>query len=79
VSSFILAPSISSGRLDLEILTRGDFGHGLVVSDKYGRKPVLLLTMLGNILSAFIWLKSTTFVSISPSPVFSFRSTRLFS
>lgn len=31
------------------------------LSDKYGRKPVLLLTMLGNILSAFIWLKSTTF------------------
>jgi len=36
----------------------------LLVSDKYGRKPVLLMTMIGNLISAFIWLKSTTFVSI---------------
>lgn len=32
------------------------------VSDTYGRKKVLLMTMLGNILSAAIWLRSTTFV-----------------
>ncbi|PLW21832.1 hypothetical protein PCANC_01856 [Puccinia coronata f. sp. avenae] len=31
------------------------------LSDRYGRKPVLLLTMLGNILSAFLWLTSTSF------------------
>jgi len=31
------------------------------LSDRYGRRPVLLLTMLGNILSAFLWLTSTSF------------------
>jgi MFS family permease len=34
-----------------------------VVSDRYGRKKVLLATMTGNILSAVVWLRSTTFVS----------------
>ncbi|EMD40786.1 hypothetical protein CERSUDRAFT_111370 [Gelatoporia subvermispora B] len=33
------------------------------LSDKYGRKRVLLLTMIGNILSAVVWLKSTTFAT----------------
>lgn len=33
------------------------------VSDRYGRKKVLLATMVGNIISALIWLQSTTFVS----------------
>jgi hypothetical protein len=33
------------------------------VSDKYGRKPVLLATMIGNIISAGIWLGSTSFAS----------------
>ncbi|GHJ86419.1 hypothetical protein NliqN6_2821 [Naganishia liquefaciens] len=33
------------------------------LSDKYGRKKVLLATMVGNILSAAIWLRSTTFSS----------------
>ena len=33
------------------------------VSDRYGRKKVLITTMLGNILSAVIWLRSTSFVS----------------
>lgn len=37
----------------------------LAVSDRYGRKKVLLATMVGNILSATIWLRSTTFVSAS--------------
>ncbi|KAH7887646.1 major facilitator superfamily domain-containing protein [Phlebopus sp. FC_14] len=33
------------------------------LSDKYGRRRVLLATMVGNILSALVWLKSTTFSS----------------
>jgi MFS family permease len=33
------------------------------VSDRYGRKNVLIATMMGNILSAIIWLRSTSFVS----------------
>ncbi|PCH41111.1 MFS DHA1 [Wolfiporia cocos MD-104 SS10] len=33
------------------------------LSDKHGRKKILLLTMVGNILSALIWVKSTTFAS----------------
>ncbi|GBE79671.1 MFS general substrate transporter [Sparassis latifolia] len=31
------------------------------LSDKYGRKRVLLVTMIGNILSALVWLNATTF------------------
>ncbi|KAI6163029.1 major facilitator superfamily domain-containing protein [Pisolithus thermaeus] len=33
------------------------------LSDKYGRRRVLLITMVGNILSALMWLKSTTFAT----------------
>ncbi|KAI0307292.1 major facilitator superfamily domain-containing protein [Multifurca ochricompacta] len=33
------------------------------LSDKYGRKKILLITMMGNILSALVWIKSTTFAS----------------
>lgn len=33
------------------------------LSDKYGRKKILLITMIGNILSALIWVQSTTFAS----------------
>ena len=33
-----------------------------IVSDRYGRKKVLLATMFGNILSAIVWLRSTSFV-----------------
>nr|XP_018264735.1 uncharacterized protein I303_02914 [Kwoniella dejecticola CBS 10117]OBR86893.1 hypothetical protein I303_02914 [Kwoniella dejecticola CBS 10117] len=33
------------------------------LSDKYGRKRILLATMLGNILSAVIWIQSTSFAS----------------
>ncbi|KAF8138434.1 major facilitator superfamily domain-containing protein [Boletus edulis] len=33
------------------------------LSDKYGRRNVLLVTMAGNILSALIWIKATTFSS----------------
>ncbi|PVG03527.1 MFS general substrate transporter [Serendipita vermifera] len=33
------------------------------LSDTYGRKPVLLWTMVGNILSALIWVQSTSWSS----------------
>ncbi|KAG8776707.1 hypothetical protein FRC12_000773 [Ceratobasidium sp. 428] len=33
------------------------------LSDKYGRKRVLLVSMLGNILSAIVWIQSTSFSS----------------
>jgi len=33
------------------------------LSDVYGRRNVLLITMIGNILSALVWIKSTTFAS----------------
>ncbi|KZV76136.1 MFS DHA1 sub-family [Peniophora sp. CONT] len=39
------------------------------LSDKYGRKRILLITMLGNILSAAIWVKSTTFATYMLSRV----------
>ncbi|CAE6527120.1 unnamed protein product [Rhizoctonia solani] len=33
------------------------------LSDKYGRKRILLLSMIGNILSAIVWVQSTSFAS----------------
>ncbi|KAI0723233.1 MFS general substrate transporter [Earliella scabrosa] len=33
------------------------------LSDKYGRKRILLLTMIGNILSALVWLTSRSFAT----------------
>ncbi|KAF9055447.1 MFS general substrate transporter [Hymenopellis radicata] len=33
------------------------------LSDKYGRKRILLFTMIGNLLSAIVWIKSTTFAT----------------
>ncbi|EKM80138.1 hypothetical protein AGABI1DRAFT_91416 [Agaricus bisporus var. burnettii JB137-S8] len=39
------------------------------LSDKYGRKRILLITMIGNILSAVVWVKSTTFASFTLSRV----------
>jgi len=39
------------------------------LSDKYGRKRVLLVTMIGNILSAIVWIQSTTFASYMLSRV----------
>ncbi|KAJ7180217.1 major facilitator superfamily domain-containing protein [Mycena crocata] len=39
------------------------------LSDKYGRKRVLLITMIGNILSAVLWIQSTTFASYMLSRV----------
>ncbi|KAH8118314.1 MFS, DHA1 sub-family [Phellopilus nigrolimitatus] len=37
------------------------------LSDKYGRKRVLLLTMVGNILSALVWIMSSSFASYTLS------------
>ncbi|KAI0771556.1 MFS general substrate transporter [Trametes elegans] len=39
------------------------------LSDKYGRKRILLFTMIGNILSALVWLKSTRFATYMLSRV----------
>jgi len=39
------------------------------LSDRYGRKRILLITMIGNILSAIVWIKSTTFASYMASRV----------
>ncbi|KAI0322481.1 major facilitator superfamily domain-containing protein [Amylostereum chailletii] len=39
------------------------------LSDKYGRKRILLITMIGNILSAVVWIQSTTFASYMLSRV----------
>ncbi|PFH52815.1 hypothetical protein AMATHDRAFT_73941 [Amanita thiersii Skay4041] len=39
------------------------------LSDKYGRKRILLLTMAGNILSAIVWIQSTSFASYMLSRV----------
>ncbi|KAL9712873.1 hypothetical protein Ac2012v2_004112 [Leucoagaricus gongylophorus] len=39
------------------------------LSDKYGRKRILLLTMIGNILSAVVWIQSTSFGSYMLSRV----------
>ncbi|KII95068.1 hypothetical protein PLICRDRAFT_98279 [Plicaturopsis crispa FD-325 SS-3] len=35
--------------------------HIGALSDKYGRKRILLITMIGNILSALVWITSTSF------------------
>lgn len=37
--------------------------HIGALSDKYGRKRILLITMAGNILSALVWIQSTSFAS----------------
>ncbi|KAJ7276516.1 MFS general substrate transporter [Mycena haematopus] len=39
------------------------------LSDRYGRKRILLITMIGNILSAVLWLQSTTFATYMLSRV----------
>jgi len=39
------------------------------LSDNYGRKKILLITMIGNMLSALVWVKSTTFASYMLSRV----------
>ncbi|KAI6047419.1 major facilitator superfamily domain-containing protein, partial [Pisolithus marmoratus] len=39
------------------------------LSEEYGRRRVLLITMIGNILSALVWIKSTTFASFMLSRI----------
>jgi len=39
------------------------------LSDKYGRKKILLIPMIGNLLSALVWIMSTTFASYMLSRV----------
>ncbi|KAF7977464.1 hypothetical protein HWV62_3651 [Athelia sp. TMB] len=39
------------------------------LSDKYGRKRILLITMIGNVASAVVWVQSTTFASYMLSRV----------
>ncbi|KAH7929414.1 MFS general substrate transporter [Leucogyrophana mollusca] len=39
------------------------------LSDKYGRRRILLITMAGNILSALVWVQSTSFASYMLSRV----------
>ncbi|KAL7416610.1 major facilitator superfamily domain-containing protein [Mrakia frigida] len=34
-----------------------------ILSDQYGRRPVLLASMVGNLLSTVLWIQSTTFAS----------------
>ncbi|KAI0068789.1 MFS DHA1 sub-family, partial [Artomyces pyxidatus] len=54
------------GALTLQFIVSPYIGS---LSDKHGRKKVLLITMIGNILSALVWIKSTTFASYMLSRV----------
>ncbi|KAJ7179022.1 major facilitator superfamily domain-containing protein [Mycena filopes] len=80
VRGFLYKPSVHSRKWDI-VLLGGLMGsvfstlQFLVspkigsLSDKYGRKRILLITMIGNILSAVLWLQSTTFASYMLSRV----------
>ncbi|KAJ7929897.1 major facilitator superfamily domain-containing protein [Mycena leptocephala] len=80
VRGFFYKPSIHSRKWDI-VLLGGLMGsifstlQFLVspkigsLSDKYGRKRILLITMIGNILSAVLWLQSTTFATYMLSRV----------
>ncbi|KZS97668.1 MFS, DHA1 sub-family [Sistotremastrum niveocremeum HHB9708] len=74
IRSFLYKPSANSQRWDIVLLggLMGSLFSTLQfivspwigkLSDKYGRRNVLLITMIGNILSAVIWIQSTTFAS----------------
>lgn len=74
IRSLLYKPGAQSQRWDVVLLggLMGSVFSGLqffvspkigALSDKYGRKKVLLATMVGNILSALVWMKSTTFSS----------------
>ncbi|EAU84872.2 hypothetical protein CC1G_00391 [Coprinopsis cinerea okayama7 len=80
VRSLLYKPGVQSQRWDVVLLggLMGSVFSALqffispkigALSDKYGRKKVLLLTMIGNILSALVWLKSTTFATYMLSRV----------
>ncbi|KAJ7129548.1 major facilitator superfamily domain-containing protein [Mycena epipterygia] len=80
IRGFLYKPSIHSKKWDI-VLLGGLMGsvfstlQFLVspkigsLSDRYGRKRVLLITMIGNILSAVLWIQSTTFASYMLSRV----------
>ncbi|KAJ6628741.1 major facilitator superfamily domain-containing protein [Mycena sp. CBHHK59/15] len=80
IRGFLYKPSIHSKKWDI-VLLGGLMGsvfstlQFLVsprigsLSDKYGRKRILLITMIGNILSAVLWIQSTTFASYMLSRV----------
>jgi len=80
VRSLLYKPGVQSQRWDV-VLLGGLMGSVFStlqfivspwigsLSDKYGRKRILLLTMVGNILSAVIWVQSTTFASYMLSRV----------
>ncbi|KAI9613758.1 hypothetical protein KEM48_003651 [Puccinia striiformis f. sp. tritici PST-130] len=46
---------------NLFILSILNLTHNGRLSDRYGRRPILLMTMIGNIISAILWLTSTSF------------------
>lgn len=62
VSSVPLWAHVS--RLSSEWCDQMDSELTRAVSDRYGRKNILLATMVGNILSAVVWLRSTSFVCL---------------
>ncbi|KAJ7684064.1 major facilitator superfamily domain-containing protein [Mycena rosella] len=80
IRGFLYKPSIHSRKWDvvllgglmgsvfstLQFLVSPKIGS---LSDKYGRKRILLITMIGNILSAVLWIQSTTFASYMLSRV----------
>ncbi|KAF8897637.1 major facilitator superfamily domain-containing protein [Infundibulicybe gibba] len=80
VRGFLYKPTLHSGRWDI-VLLGGLMGSVFstlqffvspkigALSDRYGRKRVLLITMIGNILSAVVWVQSTTFASYMVSRV----------
>ncbi|KAK0468212.1 major facilitator superfamily domain-containing protein [Desarmillaria tabescens] len=76
IRSFLYNPAVTehSGRWDCRIACSGGLMGSVFstlqfivsprigsLSDKYGRKRILLFTMIGNVLSALVWIKSTTF------------------
>ncbi|KAI0750752.1 MFS general substrate transporter [Daedaleopsis nitida] len=63
--SLLYQPTSNPRRWDI-VLLGGLMGSIFSIgslSDKYGRKRILLITMIGNILSALVWLFSTSFAS----------------
>ncbi|KAJ6515772.1 major facilitator superfamily domain-containing protein [Mycena sanguinolenta] len=80
VRGYLYKPSIHSTKWDI-VLLGGLMGSVFStlqfivspkigsLSDRYGRKRILLITMIGNILSAVLWLQSTTFATYMLSRV----------
>ncbi|KAK7470521.1 hypothetical protein VKT23_001946 [Stygiomarasmius scandens] len=80
VRSLLYKPSLHSQKWDV-VLLGGLMGSVFSIlqflvsprigalSDRYGRKRILLITMIGNILSALVWVTSSTFASYMLSRV----------